>query len=93
MNDFANWPHVMFRDWCSDMTLTIPQFFSPENYKDWLKLKHQELETRKYEAEMSCKKEEAGIKKAEVETTAQVKIAELQANTNAQKTLEDQACF
>ena len=69
------------------------ELYSPENYTDWLKLKHQELETRKYEAEMSCKKEEAGIKKAEVETTAQVKIAELQANTNAQKTLEDQACF
>ena len=86
MNDFANWPHVMFRDWCSDMTLTIPQFFSPESYKDWLKLKHQELETRKYEAEVQVKVAELKAQKAledlkiaHTHIESQLKFAELQA--------------
>ena len=68
-----------------DMEFSGPNQITSNVLEDFRNLKCLELETRKYEAELACKKEEAGIRKAAVETEAQLKIAELQANATAKK--------
>ena len=68
-----------------DMEYSGPNQITNDVLEDFRQLKGLELETRKYEAELACKKEEAGIRKAEVETKAQLKIAELEAHANARK--------